>query len=409
MGPFKSIGERAESVARVALRSRESMKSIKIGLGRIYNSDQISLPANYPGMIIRIEIQDIEVRFYVGSSLRHVVLDHAITPVCANEDAEFVDSRQPRIDSQLPRGSFPANCYTEVVATSFIEIPDELANSFDARDPNSRSIVLARAAECRRDLTSAINMVSGYIGLHLQEALVNFPICDQLYAYRSNGNSYAVESTLSVRIVESFPLNRSGVQLSAIASKIPPLRNDLNWRKSAGVLAWLLRAWSSEDPVQTFVSLFIPLECVIPKPDPSLSAKWTSQREELMSLLSSADSKESTKPLQGFLNSLQPPAPSLRARFASWAQSAQLENWQRDILDFDRFAKLRNALVHAGRQDFGRIGAVTNDDLMMLKSIASRYVCLAIFGQPSMNLLSGFGSSAGHFAQAPEGRTPRIP
>jgi hypothetical protein len=70
---------------------------------------------------------------------------------------------------------------------------------------------------------------------------------------------------LPITVTESYLLDISNEGLEAIRAKMPLLERKWTWEKASEILAWLLRAWGAEDPILRFVSLFIPLDCVIPR------------------------------------------------------------------------------------------------------------------------------------------------
>src|SRR2546428_4300191 len=71
---------------------------------------------------------------------------------------------------------FPADLYTELVATQVIEVEDALATAFYGRDKAARDEMLRRAEEKQKLFTSALDYTAGVLGLRLHHLLVSTPI-----------------------------------------------------------------------------------------------------------------------------------------------------------------------------------------------------------------------------------------
>jgi hypothetical protein len=66
-------------------------------------------------------------------------------------------------------------------------------------------------------------------------------------------------------------------------------------------------------------------------------------------------------------------------RFQAWAAAAALPRWEKDIVTFKKFNKIRNRLFHSGKpgNDYQlRIDLKTLDEL---EDLTERYVSLALF------------------------------
>ena len=164
---------------------------------------------------------------------------------------------------------------------------------------------------------------------------------------------------------------------------MPLLERKWPWEKASEVLAWLLRAWGAEDPILRFVSLFIPLDCIIPGMPHSKDA-WEQTRSELLALIQKQSQAEECDQLINFVTELRFQSPSIVSRFEVWATQAALPGWTQDIAAFKQFQKMRNLLVHAGRKGFESRITVGEKDVRTLEDITERYVSLALFGDANV-------------------------
>jgi hypothetical protein len=266
------------------------------------------------------------------------------------------------------------------VATEDIEVDDALAAAFHGRDKAAREEMFHRAAERESSLTSAIDYVAAILGLRSHSQLVRIPITEQRYAYRDKGTPYAVGATMRLKVRAPYKWDLSDGGLTATKNSMPELRREWPWEKAAEVLAWLLRAWAAEDPVLEFVSLFIPLERVIPELPIAQKDAWDQKRSDILAIIEREAAAEDRHKLSKFLIDLRPLPPPLASRFKKWAAGAALPGWEQDVAAFEQFNKMRNLLVHAGNRRVKSRITVAADDVRTLEDIAARYVSLALFG-----------------------------
>ena len=178
-------------------------------------------------------------------------------------------------------------------------------------------------------------------------------------------------------------LDASDEGLSAITKRLPQIPP--TWERASEVLAWLLRAWAAKDSVLKFVSLFIPLECVIPAvPKKELNEwEWMKKRQAIFSLVKKHPEEQDREDLSRFITGLLI-SPPLAERFANWANKAALPGWKNDVAAFRRFYKMRNSLVHRGQPGVEFRVTVEPGDVRTLEDIAERYVSLALFGDATV-------------------------
>jgi len=357
------------------------MQTIRIGLGRLYNADGFSLSGREE-LLLPFPLGSIEVEVYLGPKPRHLIGTITVGPR-ESQDANAGASNSREFVVPSPE-RFPTDFYTEFVAVRPIELNDAIAAAFHAQDKGARDQVFRKANEERPKLTRALDLVAGIVGLRLHYLLVRTPITEQVYAYRDNGGPYSFSMGLPVTVTESFELDVSDNDLDTIRTKIPRLTTGWTLERASKVLAWLLRAWSAEDAVLRFVSLFIPLECVIPNLPVGEKVDWDQKRKALIAVLQSQNPTTQVSVLLEFVTALSPPPPPLALRFAEWATRAALPGWKEDITAFNQFIKMRNLLVHAGKESVESRVIVNQNDVRTLEDITERYISLALFGDANV-------------------------
>ena len=170
---------------------------------------------------------------------------------------------------------------------------------------------------------------------------------------------------------------------NVIKERLTDLVSRWKCEKASEVLAWLLRAWSAEDPVLKFVSLFTPLESVMPPMPPDKKAKeFKENRDKIFSLIRDhADGLDKAN-LRMLVKDV--PSPPLAKRFENWASSAILPGWENDIVAFNKFSGMSNSLLHRGEPDVKFEVDILPDDVRTLEDITERYVSLALFGDANV-------------------------
>jgi hypothetical protein len=359
------------------------MKTVRVGYSRLYNARGCSLLGR-DEVLLRFTFGAIDVEAYVGPNKRHTILGFKVGPPLPKDPTVRERMSQARGYDWPPPEKFPADLYTELVATEAIEIDDALAAAFHGRDEAARDEMLCIARERESSLITALDYVAGILGLRLHSLLVRTPITEQHYAYRDKDAPYAVSASLHLKVGATYKWDVSDEGLTATKSKMPTLRRGWTWEKAAEVLAWLLRAWAAEDPVLEFVSLFIPLECVIPELPIVGKGAWDQKRSAVLAIIEKEASAQDRNELSNFLADLRSTPPPLASRFKKWATDAALPGWEQDVAAFAQFNRMRNLLVHAGNRRVKSRITVAADDVRTLEDIAARYVSLALFGDANV-------------------------
>ena len=146
---------------------------------------------------MRFRVGDIDVDAYVGPHKRHVVFGAKVrSPVPKGERVPYRVSQEREHEVPSPE-IFPADLYTELIATQALEVEEALATAFFDRDTAARGEVLGKAALKQALFTGALDFVAGVLGLHLHHLLVAMPIDEQCFAYRKPGDPYACSMTVN--------------------------------------------------------------------------------------------------------------------------------------------------------------------------------------------------------------------
>lgn len=356
------------------------MKTVRVGFSRLYNAGMCEL-LNGEKIAFQFTFESIDVKAYIGPHHKHLVMSGTVGPPEPKDDS--VPRKPTRARGyQFPRPDLhPADLYVELIASQSASVTDELAEAFYAKKPEARSAVMRIAEEQEALFESALDYAAGMIGLRLNCQFINKPIDTQCFAYRRKGEPYSFSFRFRSNTVEACKLDLSEEGKSEFRTRFPQPRHNWPWRTSADVLAWLLRAWAAEDPIQRFVSLFIPLECVIPAiPENVLiDSEWGRQRKELLTLVKEYANEQQRKSLSKMIKGTLV-SPPLVERFTNWARTAALPGWESDIAAFRRFYQMRNHLVHRGKSDVELRVMLEPKDVRTLEDITERYISLALFG-----------------------------
>lgn len=153
-------------------------------------------------------------------------------------------------------------------------------------------------------------------------------------------------------------------------------------KNGANAFGWLLRAWSQQDTVSTFVSLFTPLELILQKCTVEGQEAWDEQTKAVENLIRQHGGDERNLLLEHFNTLKGSWSPSIQARFESIAREAEeagLADWRADAEAFRKFRKIRNKLIHEGEGNVDLQVSIEKNDVQMLDDLVERYICFALF------------------------------
>ena len=355
------------------------MEKVKVGVGRLYNAKACTILGGKE-FSCRFILGNIEVLATIGPNMRHLVMALKIYPAYPKDKKPSEHITRERVYEYPSPDIFPSDVYLELVATQMIDVKDDLAKAYFDKDLKARNKILEIAKQGEPAFKKALDYVAGILGLRLHYLLVSIPIIEQLYAYRKKGDPYSLVSKHKITVTDSYNLDIKEFVRTA-KERLPNLVRGWKVDKASEILAWLLRAWVTEDSALKFVSLFTALECVIPslKEENNLN-KLKKNRKKILSLVKEHVNGQEQRELIKLVSGFQISAPSLANRFEKWASIAELPGWESDILAFKRFSRMRNFLLHAGEEIFELKINITPNDVRTLEDLTERYVSLALFG-----------------------------
>jgi hypothetical protein len=282
------------------------------------------------------------------------------------------------VEQQPPQSGLDANCSTELIGLVWVDVDDSLAAAFQDKDPDAKKQVMKLANEQKADCMAAVDVAAAMVGLYIHPWLVSDRISESVVAFRRD-STYTIQVWRDYTVIKPVTL---WVRDGARVQKRMRAPKDLG--RALRVAPWLLRAWSaSDDPVNEFVSLFVPFEVNLNKEQPPKKAQeeWAAKRDAILELVEKHGG-EHRKELRAFLEQTQRPSPLLE-RFQQQAKRSGLKDWKEDVIAGRVFNAKRNKLLHSGdttlRPDT-RV-KVSAGQVRTLEELVHRYVGKTIFGR----------------------------
>ncbi|MGC4100849.1 hypothetical protein [Ferruginibacter sp.] len=343
------------------------MAKIKVALGRFYNAKFCTIE-KAKEIIWTLDFRDIEImcRLGNGTSLNTYVF-HDENEKLANTSSE----------------KYPAELYFEVIAYKLIDVNDVIASELSNHNLEAREKVYKEILVHEESLISALNYAAGMLGLRLSPELVKLPIFDIEHKYVFISNKlFSLESSLAIQVKKDINFLAPGKEKLSLKMESLKLEDKDPLKKSIECLTWFLRAWGTEDYVLKFVSFFTALEPIIPLFDREEKKKYKIAKAKLLEMLKSQEKED--KDLTLFINRIHLPI-SLSKRFENWAKQIQLDGWENDIVDFERFYKIRNQLLHQGDSSIAKTPFATNKDLEELETLTHKYANWALYNKRNIN------------------------
>src|SRR6266536_873561 len=113
------------------------MKTVRIGYSRLYNARGCSLSGSEE-ILMRFNFGDIEVQAYVGPKRKHTVLSMKVGPAVPKDERVRTRASRERAYEVPSPEIFPADLYTELIASRSLEVEDALATAFFDQDKAAR-------------------------------------------------------------------------------------------------------------------------------------------------------------------------------------------------------------------------------------------------------------------------------
>lgn len=345
------------------------MKNIKIVVSRIYNANRCIL--NNDEEVFRCLLGSIEVIVSIASDTKHPILAFKLDNVRGINREDEVKATNNEF--AFPgREVFPADLYCEIEVIDFLELDSELVDSYNNGNQESNKKVSSVIQE--KEYSKIIDYVAALIGLRFSNILVSKPITEQTYIYCENKPQVTISASIPVVVHKTFDYSRASVKNLSLIKELK-----FDFEDKIETLRWLLRAWNAEDEVLRFVSLFIPLERVIPPAKSGKSIEEEKVRARILSIVNKHASIEDSKELTDFLSIQISRKPSLFERFRVWATEIELPGWKDDVDAFDKFTKKRNLLLHQGKLEGDR-KVFMPGEVKKLEDIVERYINFKFFG-----------------------------
>jgi len=348
-----------------------------IGLRRLYDSIGCGLSAR-SDLFYRFSLgKQFEAQIYMGARPRFGINVGSSDKYVAPGATTFLSNFAYHADAT--KSNYPRNFFTEVSVLIVVEISDSISEAFRKGDNQAAQELFQIASTREGEFKTVLDFIAGVIGLRFHRQFVLELINENLVAVREPNPAIQLTSS-SLEVLEGISLNENGVeQLQKIFHAVEEA--EINIIHGAGnILSWLRRAWQERDTVNQFVSLFIPLECVLQGSGKGIPPEIKERAKAIRKIIRS-HAGEQRKELLTYFNSLcERQRPSLEVRFAELAEKANLTRWQSDVDAFSRFNKLRNALLHRGDPSVKLQVSISEDEVHTLEDIVERYVSYAIFG-----------------------------
>jgi len=259
------------------------MTKIKVGISRLYNANPCFI-SNGNSVCFNLQLPDMEIVASIGKDIRHLVRIWNFGPPTDTTGRQTTTKIQPR---RIPGPDvFPADCYYEVEAIQWLEVDDELAALFNERDVTAREKIFVLLRAKKNEFYRSLDFTTVLFALRFHALIASVPITEQMYVYYTDCKEEAISTSLTINVT---PL----VQIDALnfSSNLVPARLSFTdflgkgWTRASDTFSWLLKAWQAQDEVLKFVSLFTPLEMVIPALPDSKTAEWYLKREKIAQLI----------------------------------------------------------------------------------------------------------------------------
>jgi hypothetical protein len=277
------------------------------------------------------------------------------------------------------QSSYPRSFFTEIGCWFRADIPDELGDAFVRGESDARNSVLALTDGRHDELTSALDLLAGVIGLRFNRQFVMERINENPVAFVGEQRAQRGYGD-ALMVLQHVTLNPPGERGMSELLRAIGRSPDAGRAFGGTVLYWLMRAWAERDLIGEFIALFVPLEMVV-NTHARLPAGPGRERARTIRALLRRHAGGRQDELIDFLNVLVGShRPSLEDRFAWLASAWALPGWESHVAAFRQFNKLRNGLLHRGEARVRLHVSIGEDEVAALDDLVERYVNRALFG-----------------------------
>jgi len=336
---------------------------------------------------ITFRLNDLEIWVYLGPKPKlGITVSQSGKYIVPGEASLMVVSEYKK---DATESSYPRHFFTEIICINQVEVPDDVSESFQAKEPRAHDKLLALAEQRAVPLRAATDLIAGTIGLRFHRQFVIEVINENFFALRSDTDYAYNYASSSVELLEDIRLNSNGIEmmpalLEAVGKAAPEAIEF-----GASAMAWLLRSWVERDHVSKFMSLFIPIEIILRGYGESSDNVEEKQHTtaSIQNLLVKHGGDERSNLIAFFNQAIAHQRPSLASRFEIMAKQAQIDGWQADIAAFRRFNSIRNKLLHRGDRQVRlsiSVGEEFEQETRELEDLAERYVSWRLFRDASV-------------------------
>ena len=350
------------------------MTRIQVGYTRVYLSPQCEVRGG-DRLTLLLPVGPARVQINIGKYVLPI-WTLSLGPAIPKRRKRADEAKQNAgpVEQYPPQSKLGAKCYTELIALVSVDIDEGLASAFREKNPDARAQVMKVAHEQEAACMAALDVAAAAVGLYIHPRLVSDRIVERVVAFRGgSSSSYAFSITSpNIRVVEPVTLRlRDGARLQK------RMRAPKDPGRAERVAPWLLRAWgAADDPVNEFVSLFVPFEVNLEEEQPP--KKWSKQRDAVFELIDKHGGKRRDK-LREFLEPVLK-YPPLMKRFRQQAGRSGLKDWKKDVGAGYRFNAKRNDLLHRGDTRILKPVKVGAAQVRTVAELVHRYVGKTIFG-----------------------------
>ena len=301
---------------------------------------------------------------------------------------EFSYARDP---SEL---DYPNTFFFEIACFKEVEVCQSLSEAFHRREQGVDDKLLDIAEESEEGLKRTTELVAGVVGLRFHRQFVLEPINEHpiVLILDHKDDSVSRQYGKVMELLNEITLRQEG--LAAISNLLPLVGSAKPSARDNGakVFKWLLRAWSQRDSVTTFVASFIVFEIILQQYR-GIGQELHMARAEAIERLIKGHSDDQRDTLLNYFNSLRESwSPSLQSRFEAMAREAGedgLTDWEADARAFKKFNRIRNDLLHRGKDDV-ELHVDLGEETQELEDFVERYICFALFNNMDV-YRSGWG------------------
>ena len=243
--------------------------------------------------------------------------------------------------------------------------------------------MLDMAEKEEEPLKETINLIAGVVGLRFHRRLVLELLNENpLVLFLDEKDDFVKRHTGDWLTIARRSGSKAG-RLGRVENVLPTIGAARREARDHGatIFKWLLRAWSEQDSVSTFVDLFIPLEIILQGYGEEGQESKKEQSKAVENLIRQHGSDEKETLLEYFNRLKRSWRPSLQSRFELMAREAGKAghpDWEADVKAFGKFNRIRNDLLHRGKDDI-ELQVDLGEETQELEDLVERYTCFALF------------------------------